>query len=283
MRKRLLRIFSTIALLWSVFVALPAGASALERLFVTKPEPLPFFAQHAAQSEPVNHEQWQAWLDRFVVANHTSGIHRVRYAAVDGPGKMQLDSYLRALQAIDPRQLSRNEQLAYWINLYNAATVQVIIKHPGVKSIREIKSGIFSVGPWKLPLLKVAGQTLSLDDVEHRIVRPLFHDRRVHFALNCASLGCPDLAAQAYQGATLDAMLNAQQLAYLSHPRAIRLDKNELVLSSLFQWYREDFAADEAGAIAYLAAHAPPTVAARLRGFHGAVSYAYDWDLNAAP
>lgn len=274
-----------------IYVALQcatcAVASPLERLFVSKPEPLTFFTPQTSSPgkapATVDHRAWQSWLDRYLVANHPSGIHRVRYAAVDGPGKALLGSYLQSLQAIDPRRLPRDEQLAYWINLYNAATVQVIVNHPGVKSIREIKSGLFSIGPWKLPLVHVAGQTLSLDDIEHRIVRPLFHDRRVHFALNCASLGCPDLAATAYQGATLDAALSAAQLAYLSHSRAIHFTPEGLTISSLFNWYREDFASDEAGMVKYLAAHAPAPLATRLQSFHGTVRYDYDWNLNSAP
>ena len=129
----------------------------------------------------------------------------------------------------------------------------------------------------------MAGQSLSLDAIEHRIVRPLFRDRRVHFALNCASLGCPDLAAHAFTGATIDADLAAAQRTFLAHPRAIRFSANSLVLSSLFDWYREDFAADETGVIKYLAGNAAAATAARLQAFRGTISYAYDWSLNGAP
>ena len=261
-------------------------ASALERLFVGTPKALDFFAPAGTATPaaaPPDHRAWQAWLDRFLVVNHPSAIHRVRYGAVDPPGRTALAGYLRAMQAIDPRRLARDEQLAYWINLYNAVTVQVILDHPGVRSIRDIKSGLFSVGPWQLPLARVDGQSLSLDAIEHRIVRPLFRDRRVHFALNCASLGCPDLAARAFTGATIDADLAAAQRTFLAHPRAIRFSADSLVLSSLFDWYREDFAAAETGVIKYLAANAPAATAARLQAFRGTISYAYDWSLNGAP
>src|SRR5690606_30049321 len=118
--------------------------------------------------------------------------------------RTRLDNYIFSLEKWDPRTLNLNEQHAYWINLYNSLTVQVVLDHYPVKSIREIKSGIFTPGPWDLPVTKIAGRSLTLNNIEHDILRANWHEPRVHYALNCASLGCPNLAAQPYSGKQLD-------------------------------------------------------------------------------
>ena len=255
-------------------------AASLERLFVQTPKALPAFATIGTSTRRVDHTAWQRWLDRYVDAQHPSGINRVRYSQVDAQGQAELGSYITSLARIDPRPLNRTEQMAYWLNLYNAVTVQVVLQHPGVDSIRDIKSGFFSIGPWGLKLVTVAGNALSLNDIEHGILRPVFKDLRVHFAANCASIGCPNLAAQAYDGERLNAQLATAEQAYLAHARGVRFSGDRLVLSSIFDWYREDFAPDEAGVLRYLSAQAPPAVGQRLRGFKGKVRYEYDWALN---
>ena len=245
-----------------------------------KPTALAAFASIGTSTQHVDHTAWQRWLDRYVDAHHPSGINRVRYSQVNAQGQAELASYITSLTRIDPRPLNRTEQLAYWLNLYNAVTVQVVLQHPGIDSIRDIKSGFFSIGPWGLKLVNVAGNALSLNEIEHGILRPVFKDHRVHFAANCASMGCPNLAAQAYDGQRINLQLATAEQTYLSHPRGVHFNENTLVLSSIFDWYREDFAADEAGVLRYLSAQLPPALGQRVRGFKGKVRYEYDWALN---
>ncbi len=239
-------------------------------------------ASDEANPAVIDHASWQAFLDSAVVRDQEQRINLVRYGSLTEQQYQLLVDYLAYVQGIDPRDYKRAEQMAYWINLYNALTVQLVLDHPGKTSIRDMGKGWFSLGPWKDRLAVVAGQPLTLDDIEHRILRPLWQDRRIHYAVNCASIGCPELAASAYSGVNLDAMLSAAELTYIRHPRgAVFNADGELRLSSLFDWYLQDFALDEQGLIEYLADHAVDEVATRLRAYQGRPDYHYDWALNS--
>ncbi len=228
----------------------------------------------------VEHQPWQQLLDKFLDSRHPSGVYRFDYAAVDVPNRAALDSYLAALAAEDPRSLSRAEQLPYWINLYNALTVQVILDHYPVDTIRRVHGGLLRTGPWDRELITIAGQRLSLNDIEHRILRPLWQDDRIHYAVNCASIGCPNLAPQAYTPENTEQLLNAGASDFINHSRGLRLEDNRLQLSSIFNWYREDFASDEPGLLLYLAGYAKPALAEQLKNFDGRITYDYNWRLN---
>lgn len=234
------------------------------------------------RSDAIDHGPWQALLDRYLDAHHPSGINRFDYGAVTRADRASLDAYLDRLAITDPRGHTRAEQMAYWINLYNAATVRVVLDHPGIASIRDIRSGLFSSGPWDMKIVAVRGAKLSLDDIEHRILRPLFKDRRIHYAVNCASLGCPNLAARAYTGANLEAQLSAAEHDYLNHPRGLELAGSTLWVSSIFRWYRADFPPGDAALRAYWADHLDDADVARLvRLGKGRIRYRYDWRLNS--
>lgn len=231
--------------------------------------------------QPIDHAPWQAFLDRYLVATD-DGRTLMRYGAVSANDRAALDRYLQALAAIDPTTLHRDDQYAYWINLYNALTVEVVLRNPGKRTIKQMGKGLFSTGPWDDELISVGGSPLTLDDIEHRILRPTWKDHRVHFAVNCASVSCPNLAPEAYTAANLDRLLDAGERAYLHHPRGLEfLVDGTLQLSSLFDWYRKDFASDEAGLLRYLAG-ARPDLADRLLDFEGSIRYVYDWSLNGA-
>lgn len=120
-----------------------------------------------------------------------------RYAEVTKEDKTLLNDYLDQLSKLDPREFNRQEQYAYWVNLYNALTVKLILDNYPVASITKL-GGLFSFGPWDEKVFTVAGQTLTLNDIEHRILRPIWKDPRTHYAVNCASLGCPNLQSQAF-------------------------------------------------------------------------------------
>lgn len=232
-----------------------------------------------SSSRRVDHGPWQEFLERHVEAS-ADGINRVRYAAVSAPQRQALGAYVGALAGIDPRELQQREQLAYWINLYNALTVQVVLRNPGKGSIRRMGSGFFSFGPWDDELLTVAGQALTLNDIEHRILRPIWGDRRIHYAVNCASLGCPNLRRDAYTAGNVMAALEAAEAAYINHDRGVSFSQaGGLRLSSIYQWYRADFAADEDGLLRYLAGR-HQSFGNRLRDYEGGIDYAYDWRLN---
>lgn len=211
------------------------------------------------------------------------GIARVAYGAA-GPGQRSaLEGAIAAMQAVPVSTLNRAEQFAFWANLYNAVTLRVVLSRYPVRSIRDIdiSPGLFARGPWDARLVEVEGQALTLNDIEHRILRPVWRDPRVHYAVNCASLGCPDLRAEAWTGEGLGAQLDRAAAAFIGHPRGVSVTAEGLVLSSLYNWFAEDFGG-AAGVRTHLLAYAPPALATAIRAAPDRVSYRYDWALNDA-
>ena len=148
-----------------------------------------------SNAEQIDHSAWQRLLDVYL-KTHPSGINRFDYAALKADAKdtARLAGYLTALQALDPRHYARAEQKAYWLNFYNALTVQIVVDAYPVDSIRNIHQGWLPLsGPWNDVHTKVAGQPLTLNNIEHGILRPIWRDKRIHYAVNCASYGCPNL------------------------------------------------------------------------------------------
>jgi hypothetical protein len=196
----------------------------------------------------------------------------------------------------EERAWTRDERLAFWINAYNAFTLRAIVDHYPIRahwftlqprnSIRQID------GVWTKLTWRAAGRTLTLDDIEHRILRPEFKEPRVHFAINCASVGCPPLAADPYRSATLDAQLDAAARRYLASTQGVRVDGDALLVSRILEWYGEDFVArfapDAAGpdriarAVRGVIERFGPSVAADLaRKPTARIKFLdYDWSLN---
>ena len=247
------------------------------------PDLWPRWQAHAEQStEVVDHTPWDIMLKKYLVTSHPSGINRFRYGSVLAADRQILAEYLRKLQTAKISSLNGKEQKAYWINLYNALTVQVILDHYPVKSIRDIdiSPGLFSNGPWDAKLLTIEGEKVSLNDIEHRILRPIFKDSRLHYALNCASLGCPNLQPKAYTVANTEALLEAGARAYINNPRGARMVKGKLYVSSIYQWFQVDFGGSEEGVIKHLLHYAEDGLADSLRTYTGGLRDEYDWSLN---
>ena len=254
-----------------------------------RPESVPFWDQRDdANPERIDHDRWQAILDAYVSPDET-GVNLFDYAALqaNAADREKLTGYLDDLQAIDPRRLAAAEQMAYWINLYNALTVQVVLGDYPVDTIREIHEGVIPlVGPWGDVRASVAGQPLTLDDIEHRILRPIWKDARIHYAVNCAAYGCPHLLARAFTRDNLEELLEQGAHDFVNHPRGVEvLDEAFAVASSIYapDWYREDFGETDADVIAHFLQYAEPELAEQLRGFDGIMEFEYDWSLNAPP
>ena len=277
MKPRLLSAAALAALLAVTAFATAAFAAPRAELW-------PVWERHdPASTATVDHGAWQAFLGRYV-APGPDGVNRFDYAGVTAQDFRSLDAYVLALQTVRVSQHNRREQLAYWINLYNALTVKVILDHMPVESITDvdISPGLFSNGPWDAKLALVEGHEVSLNDVEHRILRPIWQDNRVHYAVNCASVGCPDLAATAYTAANVEEMLDNAARDYVNHPRGARFENGRLVVSSIYSWYEADFGGTDAGVVEHLRRHAVGELAAKLAGHEGGFAHDYDWSLNAA-
>ena len=224
-----------------------------------------------------------------------SAFDRLLKAHVTADGGVDYDAFGRApafplyldqLARATPEKLSREEQLAFWINVYNAYTIQLLNAHGERKSIRNINKTlgvIKAMGPWKEEIVRAGGRTLSLDFVEHEIIRKRFREPRIHFALVCAARSCPPLRREAYTGARLEAQLEEQARIFIARsPGRNRIDVAAGVahLSPIFVWFKDDFGADLGK---FLARYVDDPAARALleSGKFKLVETEYDWSLNA--
>ncbi|MEM9621408.1 MAG: DUF547 domain-containing protein [Pseudomonadota bacterium] len=239
-------------------------------------------ADKSTNTSSIPHADWQTFLDTYVVPAQ-DGINRVDYAGVSqSEGRALLKRYIEASTAIDPRTYSKTEQFAYWINLYNAVTIDVVLNYPNKNSILRMGERFLAIGPWDDEVVTIAGEPVTLNDIEHRILRPIWQDHRIHFAVNCASIGCPNLGQTAYTADNIEALLDQAEMDYLNHPRGIEIvNDSKLQLSSIFKWYRSDFADSEETLLRdYVAKHRPDVNALLQAGNRIRVDYEYDWSLN---
>ena len=239
-------------------------------------------ASDESSTKVIDHTIWQELLDSYLSTEVPHGINLFDYAALksNSDDREKLSIYLKDLAAIDPRTFSKTEQMAYWINLYNALTIFVIIPRYPIESIKDIKSGIFDFGPWNLELFQLQGEKLTLNHIEHGILRPLWNDPRVHYAVNCASLGCPNLSPEAYRSDNLERLLEQGARNYINHPRGVQVQDGELIVSSIYEWFKADFGGTDAGVFAHLRQYASPDLDDILANY-ASFDHDYDWTLNA--
>lgn len=250
-------------------------------------EPWQRWAAHDAGSKVVvDHQSWGSFLRRYLV-EEPDGINRLRYADVSAADRAALRRYIETTSKVAVPTLNQAEQFAYWVNLYNAITVNVVLEHYPVTSIRKISLGGSLIphfvtggsGPWQAKLAEIDGEAIGLDDIEHRILRPLFKDNRVHYAVNCASIGCPTLIPVPFTAATLQTLLDRGARLYVNHPRGARVERAGLTVSSIYRWYREDFGGNWQGVLAHLRRYANPATAQMLAPFETVAADDYDWQL----
>lgn len=267
-------------------LALPlAGISSFEALFAPSAELWDRWQAHdPASGETIDHAGWDRLLAAYLRPDG-NGVHRFAYGEVGADDSAALDSYVNGLAALPISRYNRREQFAYWANLYNALTVKVILDHYPVESIRDIdiSPGLFADGPWGKTLVTIEGEALSLNDIEHRILRPIWNDPRIHYAVNCAAIGCPNLQDRAFTAGALEQQLDAAARAYVNDPRGVRVVDGKLVVSSIYVWFGEDFdGGGEGRIIAHLKRYAGDELSAKLESIGEIDDHAYDWTLNDA-
>ncbi len=272
---RFLRVAAVSALVLCQMLTQPALAAPAAKLWER------WSAHDATSAATVDHTPWDAFLARYVRRDE-NGINRLAYAAVSDADLAALSDYIASLEAVSVSELNRAQQLAYWINLYNAATVKVVLDHYPVTSIRDIKSGFFSAGPWGKELVRVESEALTLDDIEHRILRPIWRDPRIHYAVNCAAIGCPNLQARAFTADAAGRMLETAARDFVNHERGATFETNKLVVSSIYAWFKEDFGDTDRGVIEHLKRYATGALAEKLSGATRIDDDRYDWRLNDA-
>jgi Protein of unknown function, DUF547 len=272
----------------ALFVLVATSAAAVgaswEALFAPRAEAWTRWAAHdETSSAGIDHSAWDRLLRAYRIPA-ADGVARFAYGRVGAAGRAALAAYLDDLAAVPIGRYARAEQFAYWVNLYNALTVKVVLDHYPVASIRniDISPGLFSDGPWDAELARVEGEPVSLNDIEHRILRPIWRDARVHYAVNCASVGCPDLAPEAFTAGNSDALLEAGARAYVNSLRGARVESGRLTVSSIYIWFEEDFGGSDRTVIEHLRRYADPPLAEQLRSIRSIDDDTYDWSLNDA-
>ena len=190
-----------------------------------------------------------------------------------------LDRYLDILAAVRSDLLSSDERFAFYVNAYNAWTLKLILNHyPGITSIKD--AGSFWQSPWKKKLARINGGMLTLDEIEHDILRTQFKDPRVHFAVNCASKSCPPLYSVPFNGHDLDRQLDHVTRSFINDPARYRLEGDVLYVSRIFKWFGEDFNDDIIGFFqTYAEGDLKTALQARAQDLK--VEFLdYDWSLN---
>lgn len=225
---------------------------------------------------PVSHVVWDSLLRK-----HVCPDGMVDYAGMIRDSQ-QLNRYLQLLGSSHPSAdtWSRAEQMAYWINAYNAFTVKLVIDHYPVESIKDIRRGLpFINSVWDISFIDIAGRKYDLNQIEHNILRPLFEDARIHAAINCASVSCPRLRAEAYVADRLEAQLDEAMRAFLVDEVRNQPAGSVAQLSPIFSWFSGDFERNRGSVRAYVNHYLPEPIPATT-----AIRYlSYNWQLNAAP
>jgi hypothetical protein len=262
-----------------------SGLALLAIFGAPQPDLWPKWQKHdAASAQKIDHSAWDKLLKRYLVAPHPSGINRVRYGSVAPDDRKALKSYLEKLQSVPISAYNQAEQKAYWINLYNALTMEIVLSRYPIESIRDIgiSPGLFSRGPWDAKLLSIEREKLSLNDIEHRILRPIWQDARVHYAVNCASLGCPNLQPAAFTAENTENLLERGAKEYVNHPRGVAVRNRKLRVSSIYVWFREDFGGNADDLMEHWREYADGALADALQSYSGGLEHEYDWRLNGA-
>ncbi len=275
-RRALGRSLAALALL------LPLAAfTPKENLFAPGAEVWPRWQAHDPQNtQDIDFSVWDRLLATYVIDGE--GANLFDYGAVTAADRQALDGFLARMAALPISRFARPQQFAYWINLYNALTVRVVLDHYPVETIRDIdiSPGWFSDGPWGKALIEVEGEALTLNDIEHRILRPIWRDPRIHYAVNCASIGCPDLRPMAYQAEGLDAALDAAARSYVNDPRGVTVRDGRIIVSKIYDWFYEDFGRSPEGLKAHILRYAGPDLAVQLKAIGEIHDTDYDWRLN---
>jgi hypothetical protein len=223
-----------------------------------------------AQKAP-SHDQWDKLLKK-----HVNKAGLVNYKGIQ-KDKAELTSYLKLLSNNAPQKSwSKNDQKAFWINAYNAFTVDLILQKYPVKSIKDIAGKLYKINtPWDIKFITIGGKTYDLNNIEHGILRKQFDDPRIHFALVCASISCPRLRDEAYSGRNLDDQLEDAGQEFLNDKSKNRITTERADLSKYFSWYKGDFTKN-GSLVDFINKYSQTKINSKTK----INSLDYNWDLN---
>lgn len=232
--------------------------------------------------ETISHQIWDDFLKRHVITNDEN-INLISYATLSREDLSVIKKYIQEMAQIDIDNYNRNEQLAYWINIYNALTIQTVASYYPIGDIQEINisPGLFSNGPWGGTLIRIKDTPLSLDDINNRIIRPIWNDPRTHYTLNDATIGAPNLYNRAYQGTAIEQQLNDAAFAYVNSLRGVEVIEGKLIISKIYDWYEEDFGGSKENIIKHINQFAKEPLLSQLKHITTVDSYIYNWHINS--
>lgn len=239
-------------------------------------------------SEPLssmlaNHDAWQEILTAYVDDQHPSGINRFDYSAVTASDARKLKEHLVAVQKLEPRQLNSNEAKAYWINMFNAILVDKIVdayQSGSSRAVKRILNGGLRSSGWGDDVAEILMQSISLNDIEHGILRPIWKDSRIHFALSAGTVGGANIQKTAFSGDNVEELLEKARVEFFQHPRSVRIKGNRVILNTVFEWYASDFASNKKALLAYIRENVSEEKRRMMQG-RSKIRYDYSWDLNA--
>ena len=222
----------------------------------------------------VDHSLWDELLKKYV-SDHPSGISRFDYDGVTAADKARIEEYLAMLEQLDPRQMSMGTQKPYWLNLFNASLIWQVIDSEPETSIKEISSRVL----WRKKRLYISMQDVSLDIIEHGILRTNFDDPRIHFGITGGTLGSANILNTAYTQENVEELLEQNTRDFLNQPRGLSFDKGRPTLSTIFKWYSKDFGARADDIKAFVAKYLSDEKK-QLWNDARRFGYSYDWGLN---
>lgn len=262
-------------LLFFVLLSCPVFASYVKNIW-------PLWEVHDPLSTAsIDHGDWQKFLDKHVITNQ-EGITLVDYAHIDNKELQALQAYIAKMGSIKIENYNRREQLAFWINLYNALTVLTVAHYYPVGSIDEINTspGLFSIGPWATKLITINKTQLSLDDIQNRIIRPIWNDPRTLYAINNGSIGAPNLSKETYYGSLIESQLNEAAFNYVNSYRGAQITEGKCTLSKMYEWYMDDFGGAKKNVLLHIKQFAREPLKSQLNHINTIDNYVYNWHLN---
>lgn len=261
-----------------LFIA--AGFKVYGLFQAMNPTPIIFWqVSDEENKQTIDHQLWGNFLVKYLSHNIEKNIHEFDYKNVAVKDKEQLTQYLMYLKEIDPRKYSMDEQLAFWANLYNALTIDIVLKNYPIESIKDIGDGF--TGPWNKKLITISGMNLTLNNIEHGILRGIWKDNRIHYIINCASIGCPDLPLLPLSGQNIEQQLEFGAARYINQSKGTHFMGNQLVVSNIYHSFSVDFGDTDQALLEHLKEYAKPALRAKLENFKGEIDFEYNWKLNA--
>ncbi|WP_350335784.1 DUF547 domain-containing protein [Coralliovum pocilloporae] len=272
------------AVLLAGVVTMTAAFGSGERIFAPDADAWSVWRTSAkSDTRTIDHSRWGDVLKKYVRKGR-GGVNLFAYRSVSSSDKAKLDAYIKDMTALKISSYNRNVQKAYWINLYNALTIQVVLDNKPVKSIRDIdiSPGLFADGPWGKKLVTIEGRKVSLNDIEHRILRPLWRDARIHYAVNCASIGCPNLQTRPFTGKTVNGQLSKGARDYVNNARGVSVKNGKVTVSKIYDWFYEDFGKSDKDVLNHILKYANADLKRQLQSIGKIHDVKYDWSLNGS-